>query len=81
MRVASGYIANMKPNLLNEQIKLAAKVQAGTELPAIITESRLSKNARKTFFGFRFAVNESMEIGREIANEDGSFSVIRAVIA
>jgi hypothetical protein len=70
----------MNTNELQRQIELAREVIArnGYKVPAIVTENRLSKNARKTFWGFRFQV---ATIGTEITNDDGSFSVVRAVVA
>lgn len=66
---------------LTDTIKEARRIRSSKNLPAIVTENRLSRKARKTWFSFRFAVNESMEIGREIVNDDGSISIIREVIA
>lgn len=68
---------------LTEATTEARRIWSRTDrtLPAIVVESRLSRKARKSWFGFRFAVKESTEIGREIVNGDGSISVIREVIA
>jgi hypothetical protein len=71
-----------KPMNLAEATNEARKIQSRhTGSIAIVTENRLSRKARKTWFGFRFAVNEATNIGREIINDDGSISVIREVVA
>lgn len=67
---------------LTEATNEARRIQARNPgMTAIVTESRLSRKARKSWFGFRFAINEATDIGREIINDDGSISVIREVVA
>lgn len=72
----------MQTSELQNQIEMASKIVARNPgLVAIVTETRLSKNARRTSWGFRFRVNEVAEVGMELSNDDGSFSVVRAVVA
>jgi hypothetical protein len=66
---------------LTDTIAEARRIASRNNGTVIVTESRLSRKARKTWFGFRFAVNEATNIGREIVNDDGSISIIREVIA
>jgi len=57
----------------------AAIIRHGYNHAATVTETRSSKTARKSSFGFRFFTPG--EIGTEIKNDDGSISVIRAIVA
>lgn len=63
---------------INEQIKMASNNDRNPGWVAIIIESKLTKRARKTWFGFRFERKEDAIIGRTIEHEDGSISTIVA---
>ena len=62
---------------IKRQLLMAKRVVARCGQPAIITETRLTKQSTKTFFGFRC---QQGCVGQEFQNDDGSFSVVRAAI-
>ena len=68
-----------KQEQINEQIEMASKVRPLAGWVAIITETKLSKKARKSHIGFRFEKEENAKIGRIIENGDGSISAVVAI--
>ena len=64
---------------IEEQATIARKINKPAGWITVITKSKLSANAKKTWFGFRFEKIENANIGRVIRNNDGNFSTIVAL--
>ncbi len=61
---------------INGQVELAKKVNRPDGWVAVVTETRLHKNAKRSHFCFHFEKIEDAIIGRVIENYDGSVSKI-----